>query len=222
MARVEWTRTAPDDVEHVVAVMVLREHPSGQRIRPSQGDGGIDIVVPADDPEGVDICQVKAFSTNLGASQKAQIKVVRPSSQDIHGNGLQIRNWYLMLPLDSTRENLEWLDELTAGAVFNCEWRGLAFVDGLAAKYPDVIDYYLRDGKERLADAVADLTKLVTLGTAMEAGDSAEEGLKPSDVLPGLAALHGELNRYHPNYRYDFSVDATRPDVPISSREAPR
>ncbi|MGH2819322.1 MAG: hypothetical protein ACRDJ5_01570, partial [Actinomycetota bacterium] len=73
MARVEWTRTAPDDVEHVIAVMVLREHTPGQRIRPSRGDGGIDVLVPVAASE-FDVFQVKGFSTNLTTSQQSQIK----------------------------------------------------------------------------------------------------------------------------------------------------
>ena len=31
----------------------------------------------------------------------------------------------------------------------------------LAAEYPKVIDYYLRDGKDRLATAVKDLTAII-------------------------------------------------------------
>ena len=40
MARVEWTRMAPDDIEQVLAVLVCREFPSAIRVRPSQRAGG--------------------------------------------------------------------------------------------------------------------------------------------------------------------------------------
>jgi hypothetical protein len=55
MARVEWTRISPDDVEYVSAVLLARENPRAQRIRPSRGDGGIDILVPTGVPSGVDV-----------------------------------------------------------------------------------------------------------------------------------------------------------------------
>lgn len=214
MARVEWSRTAPDDVEHVVAVMLLREHPSAQRIRPSQGDGGIDVLVPSQGSPEVDVYQVKGFSSNLTSGQKSQIK--RSYSRllrTMEARDLRVRNWYLALPLDATSENLAWLKEITADADFHCEWRGLAFLDGLAADYPEVIDYYLRDGKDRLEAAVAALAKVVRMGEAV-ASDSEEKSIQPPDVVDGLAALHEELNRYDPHYRYDFSVDTVRPEVP--------
>ena len=108
MARVEWTRTAPDDVEHVAAILILREHISGQRIRPSQGDGGIDILVPTGEASEVDVYQVKAFSSNLTAGQKTQIKKSYVALlKTVKEKGLQVRNWYLTLPLDATRENLD-------------------------------------------------------------------------------------------------------------------
>lgn len=214
MARVEWTRVAADDVEHVVAIMVLREHPSGQRIRPSRGDGGIDVLVPTDQSSEVDVYQVKRFATNLTTGQKTQIKKSYARLiKTIKDKGLRVRNWCLTLPLDATRENLEWLKKITDKAAFNCEWRGLAFLDGLAAKYPEVIDYYLHDGKERLEAVVADLTRLVGLGRSVDASASADQSLSPREVSEGLVAMHRELNRYDPHYRYDFSVDAARPEV---------
>lgn len=214
MARVEWTRIAPDDVEHVSAVLLARENPRAQRIRPSRGDGGIDVLVPTGVPSEVDVYQVKGFSVNLTAGQKTQIeKSYARILKTIKDRDLRVRNWYLALPLDATRENLDWLKKLTEKATFNCEWRGLAFLDGLAAKFPDVIDYYLHDGKERLEAAVADLTKLVALGGSVQDSTAGDKTLSPADVQPGLASLHRELNRYDPHYRYDFSVDATRPEI---------
>jgi hypothetical protein len=84
---------------------------------------------------------------------------------------LQVRTWKLVMPLDPTPENDDWFAELTQRAPFACVWCGLDYVDGLAAKYPDVVDYYLRDGKERLETAVAALTKIVTMRDAVAEGE---------------------------------------------------
>jgi hypothetical protein len=73
VARVEWTRTEPADIKHLVAMLLCRENPDATLIRPSSGDGGIDVLVPADGDSGVIVCQVKSFHSNLTASQKAQV-----------------------------------------------------------------------------------------------------------------------------------------------------
>ena len=215
MARVEWARLNGDDVEHVVAVMIAREQPTARRIRPSRGDRGLDVVVPRPDLSGVDVYQVKSFALNLGTNEKRQIaksfnRVVSHAAE----SGLSIANWYLVLPLDPTPENTEWFDDLTTGAAFGAAWRGLIYVDGLAAKYPDVIDYYLRDGRDRLEAAVSDLTSIVRTGTFNVRDRSEGTGpVTPDEVRSGLLSLHSELNRYDPHYRYDFSVDGVRPEV---------
>jgi hypothetical protein len=53
------------------------------------------------------------------------------------------------MPLNPTNENLEWMESFTGDAGYPCHWRGLDFVDGLAAKYQDVIEYYLGDGRDK-------------------------------------------------------------------------
>jgi hypothetical protein len=45
------------------------------RIRPSQGDRGLDIIIPAAaDPKKWDVYQVKKFATNVSDGQKRQIE----------------------------------------------------------------------------------------------------------------------------------------------------
>jgi len=52
-------------------MLLCRENPKAQRIRPSQGDGGIDVYVPNGD--SMIVYQVKAVSSNLTSNQKRQI-----------------------------------------------------------------------------------------------------------------------------------------------------
>jgi hypothetical protein len=217
MARIEWTRLAGEDVEQVIAIMTRRER-GGRRLRPSRGDRGIDILVPTDVPGVVNVMQVKKFAANLTPRQKAQIEESYDRlRKTVKERALRVRTWELVMPLDPTPENDEWFGELTRGAPFACVWCGLDYVDGLAAKYPEVIDYYLRDGKERLEAAVAALTKIITIRDQVENRDAEGGPLTPTDVVPGLLALHQELNRYDPHYRYDYSVDAERPEVGADS-----
>jgi hypothetical protein len=110
VTRVEWTRTEPGDIEQVVSMLLCRENPSAVRVRASRGDGGIDVLAPAENGAGVAVYQVKSFSSNLTASQKAQVeRSFRRVLDYAKGRGLQMTEWYLTLPIDPTNENLAWL-----------------------------------------------------------------------------------------------------------------
>src|SRR4051812_4626346 len=219
MSRIEWMRLEPGDVEHVVAMLLCRENPSAQRVRPSRGDGGIDVFVP-DSQGGIIVYQVKAFSSNLTAGQKRQITAsFEELLETSRTRGIPVSAWHLTLPVDGTPENHQWLTELVANRVSVAEWRGLAFVDGLASEYPAVIDYYLRDGKDRLQATIDRLSSLLLLssgpstGGSRGPGDSNMTGLSPGTAIEGLMDLHALLNETDPHYRYDFAVSAERPDV---------
>lgn len=209
MSRVEWTRRTPEEVESVIAFMLCREFPNAIRIRPSQGDGGIDIMVPT--PSGVTIYQVKSFAQNLTFSQKKQIQrsfdtLVAYAGKD----NLHVLEWCLVMPLDPTREQLRWLQQVTSKGDFPRSWHGLAYVEGLVAKYPEVIDYYLHSGKDRLEE---------TVGRLLSLAGRTNPAQPPAASQQTLEDLYEALNEFDPHYRYEFSVGAVgsegnRPPVP--------
>jgi hypothetical protein len=193
--------------------MLCRLNPRAVRIRPSQGDGGIDVIQVT--PDGWIVDQIKYFAENLDAKQKKQIaksfKKVRAFAAQ---QGASIAEWHLVTPLDPTKENrLDWFRSITADADFACEWRGKAHVDGWAAKFPEVIDYYLRDGRNRLERLV---TTVATLCNLFDPSDTViQEGvLEPADTVAGLRSVYEALNAHDPHYRYSFSVDGELVDVP--------
>lgn len=202
---------APNLIEQIVAVLLSRQHPEALRIRASQGDGGLDVLVPAATPGYVDDYQVKRFATNLGDSQKGQIRESLKAARDTHNdptNPFLIQTWFLTLPLDPSREEIQWLANAAARLMvpFRVEWRALPFLEGLVTEYPEVIDYYLHDGRDRLQAMIADLRDLARLpvsatGAAME----------PGDLTEPLRCLLQGLNRQDPHYRYDFEVTAQEP-----------
>lgn len=197
MARVEWSRLSGDEVESVLAILLCREYPSATRIKPSRGDGGIDIWVPSDD--SADVFQIKGYTGNISSTRRRHIesswkRLVSYTQQ----NSIPISGWTLVTPENPTNEQLRWLQEITETAVFPCRWRGLDFVDGLAAKYPEVIDYYLRDGKERLEETIKQLLSIA---------DSDRRSI-PVQSIDYLNNLHRALNQFDPHFRYDFSVEA--------------
>jgi hypothetical protein len=208
MTRVPWSRYTGDDVEAVVAMFVCRDFPDAFRVRPSRGDGGIDICVPRE-PGHVEIYQVKKFTENLNAGQKAQIV---DSHKRIHeyaqAQSWVIDRWHLVLPLDPTRENLVWFGGVAAAADFPCTWHGLTDVDAWAAVYPGIVDYYLRDGRERLAEELArfSVVAAIPLGGHRLANPDEFSGLEPAAVLGYLGALRDTLNTRDPHFRYDISI----------------
>ena len=211
MAPVSWATTPPDLIEQIVAVLLSRRHPEAVRIRASQGDGGLDVLVPSTTPGHVDNYQVKRFATSLGDSQEAQIRASLKAARDTHNdpsNPFLIQTWLLTLPLDPSGPEMAWLAKAAdrLNVPFKVEWRPLPFLEGLVTDYPEVIDYYLRDGQDRLKGMIADLRDLARLPPSATGA-----AVEPGDLTDRLAPLLQALNRQDPHYRYDFEVTAEPP-----------
>ncbi|MFI6313222.1 hypothetical protein ACIBEK_24240 [Nocardia fusca] len=213
MSRIEWTRVSADDIEEAVSMFICRIYPRAFRVRASSGDGGIDVCVPAS-KEHFDVYQVKKFAQNLTSKQKKQAekshaRIARYAAD----RGWTIDNWYLTMPLDPTKENLIWLDELAKSKSFPCEWRGLSHVDGWAAKFPEVVDYYFDKGRAILNEELARFTAVsglqITSDSLVNAGNFSS--LEPSNVINGITQLRESLNKRDPHYCYDFAVSGAPP-----------
>jgi hypothetical protein len=203
MARVEWSRQSGDDVEAVLGILLCREHPTATRVKPSVGDGGIDVWVP-EGGDAATVYQIKKYTGNITATRNGHIKesweTLLAYAEE---NSISLSAWYLVMPENPTKEQLTWFGELTEDASFPCAWRGLDVVDGLAAKYPDVIDYYLRDGKERLEETVARLLSIAGLKNP---------AASPATSIDSLRELHAALNQFDPHFQYNFSVQGLNAD----------
>lgn len=199
MARIEWAALGGDEVETVVSMLIFNEHPHATRIRPSQGDFGIDVLVPhPDDAALADVYQIKKFATNLDSSQKRQIE---DSFQRVLvgmvRRGIPLADWYLVMPMDPTIQNaLDWfagmpdvvIARLSSDAklglteeechIINAwrkapgriiEWKGLTYCETLASKFWFVADYYLHGGSERIKSAMTDVVKILQRDVALPA-----------------------------------------------------
>ena len=211
VARVEWSRQSGDEVEAVLGILLCREHPIATRVKASVGDGGIDVWVP--EGEAATVYQIKRYTGNITATRKGHIKksweTLLAYAEE---NSITLSAWYLVMPENPTKEQLTWFEKLTEDASFPCVWRGLDFVDGLAAKYPDVIDYYFRDGKDRLEETVARLLSIAGLKNP---------AASPVSSIDSLKELHAALNQFDPHFQYDFLVqtlnaDGTCPPPPVT------
>jgi hypothetical protein len=202
VARVEWSRQSGDEVEAVLGILLCREHPTATRVKASVGDGGIDVWVP--EGETATVYQIKSYTGNISSTRQGHIKksweTLLAYAKE---NSITLSAWYLVTPENPTKEQLKWFKELTKGVTFPCAWRGLDFVDGLAAKYPEVIDYYLRDGKDRLEETVRLLLSVAGLKNP---------AASPASSIDSLNELHAALNKFDPHFRYDFSVQTLNAD----------
>lgn len=201
VAKVEWSRTPGEDVEAALGVMLCRENPKAVRRRPSQGDKGVDIYIPGDD--GWTIYQVKRFTGSLTPSQKRQIT---HSFEELYKyvteEGIRVREWILIRPENPTEQDDKWLTLVTGQAAFACGWQGLDHCDRLAADHASVVDYYFRDGKDRLRATLKDLM------SAFDAVDRVGDLTTPAASGSGLESIHKSINALDPHFRYDFAVQA--------------
>ena len=166
------------------------------------GDGGIDVWVP--EGEAATVYQIKRYTGNIDSTRQGHIKksweTLLAYTEE---NSITLSAWYLVMPENPTKEQLKWLEKLTKDVAFPCAWRGLDFVDGLAAKYSDVIDYYLRDGKDRLEATVQRFLSIAGLKNPAES---------PVGSIESLRELHEALNQFDPHFYYDFSVQMLNAD----------
>lgn len=211
MAPVPWVTTPPDLIEQIVAVLLGNKYENTFRIRPSKGDGGLDVLVPTTESGHFDDYQVKKFASKLGSNEKRHNIESLEAATKTHNDPdspFLIDTWYLTLPLNPTREQYKWLDDEVERLKppFKVEWRDHVFLERLAADYPKVIDYYLHDGKDRLNEQIRNLRDFAKLGES-ETGAT----LEPSDVLERLSSLRQALNGEDPHYRYDFEVTEREP-----------
>lgn len=206
MSRVEWAAREGGEVETVLANLLYNWNRRAQRIRPTQGDFGIDVIIPSTEAaDPWDVYQVKKYAASLTASQRS--KVVESLARLLIGIGreaLPVNNWHLVMPLDPTLpDRQEWFVALPQAAIARAKkfkgnpltdaeelkarewlhapgrqltWEGLPFCETLVGDYPRVVDYYLHDGSERLRDAVRDMTALIGGDMRAREGSTASAG----------------------------------------------
>lgn len=194
--RIPWTRYSGEDVESVLATFISLEERNAIKIRPSRGDGGIDLIVYLD-AETVDVYQIKKFAENLNSSQKSQIEnswqELSTTVADLH---LKINSWHLVMPLDPTNENLKWAKELVEPSGTKFIWDGISRVNGWSSKHPEVIDYYFSNGKEEVSEYAARLLSLANLPDCSD----------PAILENRLRDLCSHLDKLDPYYAYSVHV----------------
>ena len=199
MARVAWERYEGNDVEAVVAILINRERPNSVRITPSRGDGGVDILDRGAAANGGDVVyQVKRYTGPLSTTQQNNVEESWVRLQtDPRWATLNVQEWHLVTPWDPTPEADAWLQNLDDSGR-TVVWHGLTYVEALAAKYPEVIDYYLDGGKSHVEQAYQ---AVVALLAPADAGQELDVPTVSSRLATALKVLDGD-----PHYRYELRL----------------
>lgn len=200
MTRIAWSRYEGNDIEAVVAMLVNREHPNSERITPSKGDGGVDILDRGAAADGGDVVyQVKRYWQPLDGTQKTAVEEsLRRIREDPRWDSLQVSEWHLVTPWDPTPEADTWLQGIDDAQPYKRVWHGLTYVEGLTAKYPEVVDYYLEGGQARVQKAYDSVLALLApelQGSPLDAPTVAERMSKAMGVLEN-----------DPHFRYELRV----------------
>lgn len=215
---IPWGNLSGEDMETLLAVFICKQRPEANRVRPSSGDNGIDLQVKNGDGT-YDVYQVKKFAHTLKTSQKSQIKKSLKSLNDyIRETGYKVANWYLVLPLDPTPQNLKWFKEITKELPYNCDWVGLPNIQAWATDMPEVYDYFLGNG-------IREVERLVhTFIEAARVDDLHDD----KALLSKLHSICDMLENRDPNYAYivniaskfdEHSYFITRPNLVFSFLE---
>lgn len=154
MERINWADPSLSGglFEKIVGCLLGIEHPRSVRVRPAQGDGGVDIFDPVD-TAGIDVYQAKHYPDRLQWT-KIGNSLGRLSSGVWLGH--RVRDWYLTVPKQPTPGDLEKLGELAETVPFDLHWFGEDRLAALVAAHPEVGDYYLGDGRAQLERHIED------------------------------------------------------------------
>lgn len=208
MTAIPWTRLSGDDIEQMLAVMLLRKHPLGRHVKANPGDGGIDVFIP-DGPHartGVNY-QIKKFSEKIGESQKKQIRMSLKAAQQTTDEGyFVVRECLITCPLLPTDADYKWLSTASKRLAFTVDWRGLSHIEGWVSEFPDVVDYYLHNRADYFTRIMENAYEF-----AREAIKTTGAGsLSPHELVPHLANVQSLANQ-DPLYLYHFATMSEPP-----------
>lgn len=192
---IAWETHSGEDVERAIATFICLLNSGASRIRPSVGDGGMDVLVTNEDGTKT-IYQVKKYATNLKSGQKKEIeKSFANMLSYTRGAGYQVREWHLVMPLDPTKESFrDWFEEFTKGYGIKCLYDGKARIDGWAALMPQVGDYYFDGGSEFVR---------AQINEALSAARLADSTSWP-EIKRSISAQQDLLDSRDPHYSYSF------------------
>ncbi|MCW3159651.1 hypothetical protein [Micropruina sonneratiae] len=111
------------------------------------------------------VYQVKRYAQKLSSRQKADVQEsLQRLMTDQRWADLTVGVWRLVTPWDPSPAAEQWLQSLDGPWLrpgVRKVWHGLTWADQQAAKYDDVVDYYLHGGRARVEKAYEEVMALL-------------------------------------------------------------
>lgn len=147
LVAIDWAHLAHvngEGVEKLAALLLRHQYPDAWQINPSQGDGGIDVYRRT--PDGLQVWQIKRFSTPLLGGQRKQVKQSWSRFYSTHpAQGTPIHSYTLVTVWTPTEPAREWWTaKVVSGADFPVFWDGDLFFSSLDSKFPQVTERFLK------------------------------------------------------------------------------
>lgn len=206
-----------DSIESLIATLLRREYNDVRQTKPSQGDGGIDILRLTAD--GLEVWQVKGFTAAMTDKQFRHVKESWKRFVDVHvtPGEQRIVRYHLVTPWTPTEERVTQLEELTVEAGFPCQWDSDAFIAGLADRYPETMKRFTY-GEAVLEQFVSQ--KAMLASSPVERGES----VKMLDAIEARQdAVDALRDTIHDNYRIEHGTRtvANSQEIPLPLDDDP-
>lgn len=210
--RIDWGAYSGSEIEKIAAMCIAIEKPNSINITPSQGDGGIDIL----DKDSNSVYQIKKFSSSLTPNQKQQIyKSIKRLADDNRVQAYKVEHYYLVMPYNPTLELEKWFTETCREMGFsNCTWLGVTSFQNWAAKYPQIIDYYINGFKDQIIDVASKIGTLKDVNSTEELGNFLN--------INFLQSLEGVINSINALNLTDVHFDYLINIGPVNTYTPPR
>jgi hypothetical protein len=188
---IPWGRYSTDQVEDLIAALLLRRHRGAERMNGSGGDDGIDVLVPVGG--GIHVFEIKSYRELL---KPAQRRAIEKSARTAAEKNPDMVAWTLVMPLDHTPAERRWMDkDLAAIAGVPVDWIGRTRLEVELAQHPDLVRSYAPGSVEHLAfDLLAEHDRQAvpprTIGEAVQRAQR----------------LGDHANAIDPFYAFDISI----------------
>jgi hypothetical protein len=187
MSEVEWEKLNAGLYEDMVSVLLSHLNPKIRRIDGSGGDGGRDAEFARDD--GPEIYQLKKFTGRMNGGRRGQVKssLKKAAERDPVA-------WHLVVPIDHTPGELEWLEDLQRAYDFPLYWDGRTWLNTQMAERPFIPAYFLADERDRILELIGQLNEEQAALKDLGAG------------LDRMRSLAARINDLDPYYRFEITV----------------
>ena len=195
--RIRWNDPATQaQYEDMVSVLIKRVHPDAERIDGSGGDGGRDVQVPTED--GLVIYELKSFTGRLSTGgRKSQV-----SKSLTRAAKHEPSQWFLVVPIDPTPGELDWLKEQMQSHGLDGGWYGQNWLDSEMAMRPDIPRYFLEGQSEEVISLLKELR-----GEELALEDARQAVFR-------ARAIRNRLNETDPYYEYALTIGKAQQDPP--------